>query len=508
MKKALTLFLAAGLVFAATTSHAIDFNAKGRWEMMFNAGEHNFLKQSYADKKGYAADKFEASQRLRLQLDAVASENLSGTVMFEIGSIDWGKAGDGGALGADGKIVEVKRAYLDWVVPSSDLSFRMGIMGMELPNAAGGSTVMNDEVAGIVASYKYNDNVSLSAIWMRPYNDNYQRANNTNSDIPSNDPNNLFDNMDLVALTLPMTFDGIKLTPWVMYGAMGKNVSVNQMGSGNLGSRMFVQQGLYPRSLYSNSTNRLGSVNPTNTYGDIWFAGLPIKVNMLDPWNLEFDFNYGYSQGFGKYTDASGRRADMKREGFVVKALAEYKMDWGTPGIFGWYGSGDDSNNRNGSESMPSISPLATFSTFGMGAYGVEYANLMSGEVATRTYAGSWGIGAHIRDVSFIESLSHTFRALYYRGTNSPSMAKELGDMGWNSFAQHGGEPVGWGLYLTENDYLIEFNLDTTWKIYDNLDAIVELAYIVNGVDKDTWKWKGDQKADAWKTGVSFVYNF
>ena len=36
-------------------------------------------------------DEFEAQQRVRLQLDAVASESLSGTVFFEIGNQLWGK---------------------------------------------------------------------------------------------------------------------------------------------------------------------------------------------------------------------------------------------------------------------------------------------------------------------------------------------------------------------------------------------------------------------------------
>jgi hypothetical protein len=31
------------------------------------------------------------------------------------------------------------------------------------------------------------------------------------------------DNMDLFALTLPLKFDGIETTPWVMYGMRGKN---------------------------------------------------------------------------------------------------------------------------------------------------------------------------------------------------------------------------------------------------------------------------------------------
>lgn len=61
MKTSVTLSLVIGLVFAATSEYAIDFTSKGHWEMFFQAGEHTFLKRSYANK-AYAAERFEAAQ--------------------------------------------------------------------------------------------------------------------------------------------------------------------------------------------------------------------------------------------------------------------------------------------------------------------------------------------------------------------------------------------------------------------------------------------------------------
>lgn len=69
-------------------------------------------------------DALSAMQLVRLQLDAVASESLSGTVYFEIGDTMWGQASSGGALGADKTIVELRNAYIDWTVPNTDLKFR------------------------------------------------------------------------------------------------------------------------------------------------------------------------------------------------------------------------------------------------------------------------------------------------------------------------------------------------------------------------------------------------
>ena len=113
MKKLGILLLAAGLLLgSAPQCRAVDFDVKGSWQFAFdyiNGG--NFMGK---DRNGnnvvgqqWAAihqqrDEFEAIQRLHLQLNAKASENLAGTVFFEIGEQRWGMAAQGGALGADG----------------------------------------------------------------------------------------------------------------------------------------------------------------------------------------------------------------------------------------------------------------------------------------------------------------------------------------------------------------------------------------------------------------------
>ena len=184
MKRICTLLLAAGMLLGvATGASAIDFKAKGQWLMGFAGGENQLINKTRTGngpkEKLNSNDKFAAQQRVRLQLDAVASESLSGTVFFEIGNQIWGKANagpgvGGGALGADGaNAIKVKRAYIDWMVPQTDLKFRMGIQGVTLPNKAGGSAIMDTDAAGITASYQFNENVGLTALWARPANDNY-----------------------------------------------------------------------------------------------------------------------------------------------------------------------------------------------------------------------------------------------------------------------------------------------------------------------------------------------
>ena len=515
MKKLMTLALAAGMLLgAATGASAIDFKAKGQWLMGFAAGDGSFV--SHTNQKGESKkavdqdDAFSAMQRLRLQLDAVASEALSGTVYFEIGDTTWGQNSSGGALGADStSVVELKNAYIDWMVPNTDLKFRMGIQAIAMPNVAGGSAVLDDDVAGIVASYQFNENVGLTAVWARPFNDNWDGDSSASNRWTPDGYQNYHDNVDLFALMVPLTFDGVKVTPWAMYGMIGAN-AWDGIDAGTIGKGNYPQYTMRPYP-YANGVwgDNIKDINTGKAYGSAFWAGLPISVTAFDPLNIELDINYGYIESMGRYSvmqqnTGDWRRGDTKREGWLVKALVEYKLDWGTPGIFGWYSSGDDGNVKNGSERMPTLSGCGNFMSFmGDANYGWGDGRLYDKNL---TYAGTWGVGLRLHDMSFVEDLKHSFRVAYWGGTNSPAMAKYVStSYGWDNGTVE-------GPYLTTNDGLLEFNLVNSYQIYENLEANLELGYIVNMVDDDTWKrsYRSDsyKKQDAWKAQLIFAYSF
>ena len=297
MKKLATLLLAAGLVFGMSTgASAIDFKAKGLWIMAFDYGQNGGFtggngQTGYARNGiGKGEDEFEARQRVRLQLDAVASEALSGTVFFEINNT-WGQNTSGGALGADKTDrIALKNAYLDWVVPETDLKVRMGIQGMALPGFTTGSNVFNDDVAGIMLSYKFNDNAALTALWARPFNDNFVGVSTTpeNGGYYGTNRSNYMDNVDTFALILPLTFDGVKVTPWGMYTAIGPNafktddsktVAGGNFAAGNLNSPAsigYIAPGMVP-VLAANGAGIRKDGTPTtkrlNSYGSAWWGG-------------------------------------------------------------------------------------------------------------------------------------------------------------------------------------------------------------------------------------------
>ena len=434
MKRICTLLLAASMLLGvATGASAIDFKAKGQWLMGFAGGENQLINKTRTGngpkEKLNSNDKFAAQQRVRLQLDAVASESLSGTVFFEIGNQVWGsnRAGvGGGALGADGaNAIKVKRAYIDWMVPQTDLKVRMGIQGIALPSMTTGSNVFNDDVAGVVASYQFNENVGLTAFWARPWNDNFTGWNDTVHG--DNYQSNYMDNVDVFALLLPLSFDGVKVTPWGMMAGIGPNAFAKQNGadrdyfnvSGT--SNKFAAAGMFPAggAMHKDGTS---AAKRLNSYGTAWWAGLTGEVTMWDPFRIAWDFNYGDAQ----YDDSR-----LNRSGWLASLLFEYKMDWGIPGLYGWYGSGDDDNPANGSERMPSLSVNNNNNGFSNFAFNGNPYIAREG-ILGYSMAGTWGIGARVKDVSFVEDLKHTLRVNYIGGTNAPKMAKYLSGNGYN----------------------------------------------------------------------------
>ena len=505
MKKLMTLALAAAMMMGvATGANAIDFKAKGQWIMDFNYGMHgNFGDSKAATNSGFKRngnqeDEFEAMQRVRLQLDAVASEALSGTVFFEMGDQFWGKGKDGGALGADGKVVELKRAYIDWMVPQTDLKVRMGIQGLALPAfTTNASQIFDDDVAAVSLNYQFNENVGLTAFWARPYNDNYGYK----YDSKTGDNQNYMDNMDMFAVLLPLTFDGVKVTPWVMYAAMGPGMFKNDLAPHDT-----IANGLgrAQKGLVSGFTG----FDKNDTYGNAFWAGVTGEVTMWDPFRIAWDVNYG---------SASYEDEKMNREGWLASLLLEYKLDWATPGIYGWYGSGDDSNPRNGSERMPVVSANGNnqFSNFAFN--GNPY--IAREGVLGSTMVGTWGIGARLKDMSFLEDLKHTLRVNFMGGTNAPKMAKYVGqDLGKRGVYDVNGRANAYDpMYLTTDDYALEIGLTNTYKMYDNFTVMLDAAYVALWLDDSRSTWGknpgrsalgGDGVYDAWNVNLSFVYSF
>ncbi len=533
MKKILMTLLALTLLMgAAATANAIDFKAKGLFMFAFdyNYGG-SFLSKDRQGKKlsgsrqqgpHYPMDNFAAWQRFLVGFDAIASETLSGSIMFEIGDQFWGQGRTGGALGADGVVIEVKNAYVDWTVPNTSLKLRMGIQGLVLPGFSFRGSVLNDDMAAITASYSFDDTISATAFWARPYNDNFAPHND------NNDPVNYMDNLDLFGLMVPLNYDGVKVTPWGMLGMLGSNVMSLSAVPGaypntrDLVTNPRVVNSQAPQEWAQFTTGMLPAAlsagrraNFDYGYATAFWVGITGEVTVMDPWRIAWDVNYG---------NVSTGKSYLNRSGWLANLLVEYQAEWGRPGIYGWYTTGDDDDINNGSEQMPYVSTvnINTDSYSNFGFRGTPWFN--NSGVLGGNPQGMWGIGARIRDMNFtIPGLKSTVLVNFFGGTNDPKMASYI--LGrrttdenrqvyrrWTDFTAN--PASGYGVYLTQADTGIEVNWNNLYKIYENLTMLVEVGYIHLWMDEGTWGRTGGAKADnlnyqdAWKVSVGFAYSF
>ncbi len=489
----------ASLCLAPALAFGIDFKAKGQWVVNLEYGQNGQFTGG-GDTTGFTnqsggQDDFSASQRVRLQLDAVASQSLSGTVYFEIGSQKWGNASQGAALGADGTVVELKNAYIDFT-PFPSVKTRMGIQNVTLPGYSVTSQIMSTDVAGIVATINVTDTMDITAMWLRPWNDNF-------TGYPTNRNANYRDNTDFFGLTIPVNLDGVKLTAWGMYGLMGPN-TFREGDNWTARVTNYYSANLFPL-LYGNmKKGRL------DDWGSVWWAGFTGEVTAFAPWRFAWDFSYG---GATRDKDA------WNRGGWLASAYLEYALDWGVPGIHGWYGSGDDDDVSNGSERMPYTGlDEGGSNTFDNFAFGGGQPNTFRDARIGHSMVGTWGVGGYVKDLSFIENVTHVLRVNYIGGTNDPGLLKKLHRITgeWMPPNNPDSTVIGMeGLYLTTYDGALSVNLNTKWQVYENFRISVDAGYIHPWLDQSASVWGrsrmngvSDDVRDAWSINSAFVYQF
>ena len=485
MKRIMTLVLAACFAFGsmgvANAQSGVDVKVKGAFDFTFGWAEMSFKdsRKMADDLNGRNDDNFIAAQRVRTQINFIASENLQGVLFFEIGVINWGNnngngsvgRGSGGSLAADGVNIETRRAYIDWMVPDTGLSIRMGIQGLTLPTATDmGVILFDNDVAAITASYAFNDTFSLTAFWARPFNQNITDGGRKSWD----------DEMDMFALVLPITLDGASITPWFLWANIGS-------ASGFHAAMLDTDEG------YRQNDSAAG-----------WWAGIATSVDLFDPLTFAFDVVYGDVNKVSLLSMENEWYNESKwgARGWAVDARLDYAFDFGTLGIFGWWSTGDSKAGLNAGRLGRMPSGFFSDTGFGPTSFGWDNGFGMGNQAAAVGYgiAGTWGIGIQLADFSFIEDLSHTLRFAYYTGTNDKDIIKA------------GIEPAGFGsLYLTDGDHAWEINFDHTYQIYENLTMALELGYIHLDLDK-VWNgsdtWGTDKTSDAWKAQIHFNYSF
>ncbi len=460
MKKLLVLFaLAAFVLGAAGMAHAVDVKATGEFKANYTYWGNQDWTKSYS---GNNQQKHNSMQhRARVYFNFRANENVNMNVAFEIGSTLWGDARSdrGGDISADAISVKVKRAYLEFKWPTyQSLITTVGTMGAVLPNSGYfGSAILDDDMSGITVANKWNDMVSTVLGYWR-----LKDSNTSFAGARVAEGNTAF---DATLLAVPLTFDGFKLKPFVTVAFLGKNFG-----------------GITP-SNFSSLTSYSGTGEFKNQ-ATPWWVGSGFEVNVLDPFVIYADFNYGSMDQKAKNQDRSGWLADL--------AVQYNGLSWFVPSLSAWYASGVDSRDSNGDERMPVISGSWTQSN--MLNLGGRILNDDTGKIA---YVGSWGIGAKLEKISFIEDLRHDLVFSFYKGTNHKDAAAN---------------GLTYGTDLTTKDTVFAIDFNNTYKIMEELSFIADLGIAWPNFHKNTWRPVAgnavDNQTQMWRTSVGFVYKF
>ncbi len=404
----------------------------------------NYVKNPNFDKDD-DSDSLNFYQRFRSTFNFVANENLRAVVQMQFG----GAGGD--ALWGDRNQVDqfTRRGHASGNF--GDVNFRQSYLEFMVPNTQ--ATVKAGwqwwALPSTLGSHIFDFRVPAVVV-NTPITDmvgltvGYARSDDTALEK---------DSFDHFLAIVPVTMDGFEINPFVWYANQGSNAP------GNETSRNF------------------------------FWGGINATVDMFDPVVIHGDFNFGQA---GK--QVSGTRIGEQR-GWITALAVEYKMDMLTPMVFGLYESGEDrrsaTDERRG-RVMPRVAGDLNFTSFGFagsqfgGTSWYQFDGMTGGPSHTGGASGKWAVGLKLQDISFMDDLTHEFQLVYYEGTNRAV----------ENNAQ----------LFTRDDRAWEVNFNSSYQVYENLAAILELGYLAPSIkDADDRNLTDD---DSWKAAAGFRYRF
>ncbi len=449
MKKFLTLLLAAGMIVsAANGASAVEMKVSGSWLTSFTFADNLYGVNALTEDADDGS--FNAAQRIRINFDLVAGEYLSGRVELQAANgegapayYSWGDLGTGGR----GKAVTARVAYLDWLVPTTDVLVRMGRQLFAVPSYTFGSPVFDSVIDGVVVNAPINDTVGLTVGWLRPS----AEVNRWGV------PHYAHTSVDLAYVGVDVAADGFKVTPWGMIGLHGNASYVDVNGVAGAGSM-----------------DMMGAAS-TDSRTTVYWVGIGGELSMFDPFKFTADFIYSAN-------DADGA---AERKGWYAALGAEMKADFATPFVKGWYASGDDADSEESNRLM-SINGGGVFDA---SSIYFDANGLLSASIDNCNPAGTWGVQAGLKNVSFVEDLTHSLSLTYFQGTN-------------NTQRVGGTSPVR---YMTTSDSAWSIDFLNSYKLYQNLTAKLLISYLITDFDEDI---RGEKYENGFRGTLNFTYAF
>ena len=174
------------------------------------------------------------------------------------------------------------------------------------------------------------------------------------------------------------------------------------------------------------------------------------------------------------------------------------KTSFATPFVKGWYASGDDADSKERG-ALPEISGAFDASSIYFDANG-----LLSPTIDNCSANSTWGVQAGVKDVSFIEDLTHALSVTYFQGTNNTD---RLTTTDWR---YRTGDPLDVN-YMTTADSAWSIDFLSSYKLYQNLTANLLLSYLITDFDESIRPYGADGKVkfdNAFRGTMNFTYAF
>lgn len=506
MKKLLVLVIAAVFMLCwAAGASAVEMKTSGYFLIGGGSADNLGFTEDHnplgAGSNDHNDPGFEACREMGLQFDFIANENLKGVLSFQIGE---GGDDQGGFFGdtnarvggeEDGDdAVELDKLYLDFNWPGTEVNFRIGSQVVALPDTISGSQIMLEVPPAAIMNAPIMGGMSLTAGWVRMSNDLTDSERNEMKD----------EEADLYFLSLPIEMQGIKLNPYAAYALIGKNYSramhdetvCNDDGSCcykcDDGGYDFMN--IWPNYDYiiGQATGNPTSGAMTNLQDDInaYYAGLRFDVDMFDPLVFMGSINYGYMEIGDIENNTPGQwedENDVEVSGFHIDGAIDYKMDFMTPELFGFWSEGPDDEDEE-LDMYPALVAGVDYTTnyFEGSLWNDQYF-----EGTGRMHAMScWAVGLKFKDIKLINKLTNEIQVAYIEGTADEDIVTSPGDN-----------------FLNEDESVVDLCLNSKYQLYENLAAVSELGYSFYDDDSDYDEEYGDDE-DAYKITVGLKYSF
>jgi len=489
MKKYLVLIGAAILVMALASPSLAQFSTWGHMEIQtiwetkpdFNNGQPWANGAILGNKAGEDVTWKHVAERFRFYLQYGDPKTIRAVIGFEADSTEWGEprgsgTATGGRMGgwtADSTNLEIKHAYLDFVVPNTPVRVKAGIQDFWY----GGRLLMNNDGPGVKVTVDFAPH-SVETFWIRLADDNGGTATTANS--------NLTRQSYVVADIYGADYK-IKQKQWDLNAYF---LYLNDRWSGN-------------QTTYADQSGLL-TYPITNKFNDKpWWLGIN---GGWRPGNWTF---YGQAMYVGGEREfVTGGVASQDYEAYALEASAKYQLG---PGMFigleGFYASGNDADDQSKIKYLPITRSSEGRSIFGNDRTVFYWMNASQmGYYHNRNieFSGQWYGRANF-EYSPTPWVRFNLNYLYIGDSSKGNPGTITSRVTGGPVTKIVNSPMG-TYQGKDEDYLgQEINLITTFNIYKGFVYNIGIAAFLPG---DAYKFPNQSVDTAYAVNSKLVYAF